>query len=102
MQSNTILRSYKMTSDRGFAPNPYAGILTLAICKPYIRKHCAVEGQWLAGFTSKRLTSRRIVKVGIIYPAHHYRRIHISGAICFAECITLILRPSSSPGTAAR
>jgi hypothetical protein len=27
----------------------------LATCKPYIRKHCAVEGQWLAGFTSKSL-----------------------------------------------
>lgn len=55
MQNATILRSYKMTSDRGFAPNPYAGVLTLATCKPFIRKCRAVLGQWLAGFTSKEL-----------------------------------------------
>lgn len=58
-----------MTSDRGFAPNPYAGILTLATCKPYIRKHCAVEGQWLAGFTSKSLCPDTGDDVKLIYLA---------------------------------
>ena len=58
-----------MTSDRGFAPNPYAGILTLATCKPYIRKRCAIEGQWLAGFTSKCLCPNAGNDAKLIYLA---------------------------------
>ena len=64
-----------MTSDRGFAPNPYAGILTLATCKPYIRKRCAVEGQWLAGFASKSLCPDAGDEARLIYLAR------ISGSV---------------------
>ena len=46
-----ILYGYKMTHDTGFAPNPYHGILTLATCKPLIRKW-AKEGYWISGWTS--------------------------------------------------
>lgn len=48
------LYSYKITYDTGFAPNPFGCTLTLATCKPGIRKTKNV-GHWVAGFTSKRL-----------------------------------------------
>ena len=39
---------YKMTSDSGFAPNPFGGFCTLACCKPQIRKQ-AQKGDWVIG-----------------------------------------------------
>jgi len=42
--------SYIVTSDNGFAPNPYCGICTLACCKPNIR-HSANVGDWIIGTT---------------------------------------------------
>ncbi|WP_347927045.1 hypothetical protein [Pseudomonas helvetica] len=30
--------SYVITHDHGFAPNPHGGVLTLATCKPVIRR----------------------------------------------------------------
>ena len=51
MDTKEILYGYKMTHDTGFAPNPYHGVLTLATCKPLIRK-CAKEGFWISGWTS--------------------------------------------------
>jgi len=42
------LYSYKITRDFGFAPNPFHGILTLATCKPGIRKG-AEQGDILVG-----------------------------------------------------
>ena len=48
------LFSYKMTVDAGFAPNPWWGILTLATCKPQIRR-TKRPSDWIAGFTSLRL-----------------------------------------------
>ena len=50
------LFSYKMTHDTGFAPNPFHEILTLATCKPGIRK-TKRKGDWIAGFSSNALTS---------------------------------------------
>ena len=67
-QNDTVLRSYKMVSDRGFAPNPYEGFLTLATCKPGIRK-CHEVGHWLAGFTSKKLNGDEIGKEKLVYLA---------------------------------
>ncbi|MGN6440194.1 MAG: hypothetical protein ACTHMM_26945 [Agriterribacter sp.] len=46
-----MLYSYKMIVDRGFAPNPFFGYLTLATCKPGIRKTKKI-GDYVAGFTS--------------------------------------------------
>ena len=48
------LFSYKMTDDTGFAPNPFWGCMTLATCKPQIRRYKR-RGDWIAGFTSKLL-----------------------------------------------
>lgn len=50
----TSIRAYKMTTANGFAPNIYDGILTLATCKPGIRR-CARVGEWIAGFTSSKM-----------------------------------------------
>lgn len=63
---NVRLFSYKMKDDTGFAPNPFHGILTLANCKPLIRK-CKKEGDWIAGFTSKSLNGDEIGKERLIY-----------------------------------
>ncbi len=40
--------SYVIPHDYGFAPNPYGGFLTLATCKPKIRK-TASKGDFIAG-----------------------------------------------------
>lgn len=45
------LFSYVVVWDKGFAPNPYHGYLTLACCKPRIRK-AAKEGDWIVGTLS--------------------------------------------------
>lgn len=50
MENKEVLYCYTMTHDTGFAPNPYHCVLTLATCKPLIRKY-AKEGCWIAGWT---------------------------------------------------
>jgi hypothetical protein len=47
---------YRMTHDSGFAPNPYFNDLTLATCKPAIRR-TKEPGHWVAGFVSKALVN---------------------------------------------
>ena len=42
------LYSYVVRYDTGFAPNPYYGYLTIACCKPQIRKTAEV-GDWVIG-----------------------------------------------------
>jgi len=54
------LFSYKMTQDRGFAPCPFGGFLTLATCKPQIRLYKNI-GDWIAGFTAKNLNSEYLM-----------------------------------------
>ncbi|ROL92383.1 hypothetical protein BK636_02520 [Pseudomonas chlororaphis] len=44
----TRIYGYVITHDTGFAPNPYGGVLTLATCKPVIRR-TAKMGDWLVG-----------------------------------------------------
>lgn len=45
--------SYRLTYDTLFAPNPLWEVLTLATCKPVIRKSLhSVEGTWIAGWTA--------------------------------------------------
>ena len=46
------LYCYKMTWDTESAPNPHYGVLTLAICKPTIRR-CSQLGDWISGWTAK-------------------------------------------------
>ena len=45
--------SYVVVHDSGFAPNPFGGVLTLATCKPQIRK-TAQPSDWLVGTGSVR------------------------------------------------
>ncbi|MBN2133324.1 MAG: hypothetical protein JW741_27750 [Sedimentisphaerales bacterium] len=45
------LYSYCVRYDSGFAPNPFWGICTLAVCKPAIRRHANV-GDWVVGLGS--------------------------------------------------
>ena len=50
------IRAYKMTHATGFAPNPFDGYLTLACCKPMIRKKGIVNvGDWIVGIGSKTM-----------------------------------------------
>jgi hypothetical protein len=60
------LFSYKLTDDCGFAPNPFWGILTLATCKPQIRRY-KKEGDWIAGFTSGTLCGHAVGRERLIY-----------------------------------
>ena len=50
------LFTYRITHDTGFAPNPFHGFLTLATCKPGIRRTKKV-GDWIAGFASIALNN---------------------------------------------
>ncbi len=49
--------AYILAHDGGFAPNPFHGVLTLACCKPAIRR-TARPGDWVIGITPKRLGHR--------------------------------------------
>ncbi|MDE0507684.1 MAG: hypothetical protein OXI17_03485 [Gammaproteobacteria bacterium] len=60
------LFSYKLTVDTGFAPNPFGATLTLATCKPGIRKSKR-KGDWIAGFTSKELNCDAVGSERLIY-----------------------------------
>lgn len=57
---------YKMTHDNGFAPNPFHGYLSLATCKPSIRRTRGRD-DWVAGFASKALV-RNAKAYGVAIP----------------------------------
>ena len=65
-EKNMRLFSYKLTNDSGFAPNPFFGALTVATCKPRIRKSKRV-GDWIAGFTSRELCGDAVGEERLIY-----------------------------------
>lgn len=47
---------YKLDHDYGLAPNPFGGIMTLAVCKGDIRRNKNLEiGDWIIGTGSKKL-----------------------------------------------
>jgi len=48
--------SYVVKDDCGYAPNPWWGECTLAVCKPVIRK-TAQKGDWIIGLTPRSLGS---------------------------------------------
>ena len=60
------LFAYKMTDDTGFAPNPFWGCMTLATCKPQIRK-CKGPGDWIAGFTSGKLCDDPVGRERLVF-----------------------------------
>ena len=52
---NTInVFSYIVSSDSGFAPNPFWNYCSLACCKPVIRRTASV-GDWIIGLSAKAL-----------------------------------------------
>lgn len=51
--------SYIITRDFGFAPNPFHGVLTLATCKPKIRKVAQI-GDYLIG-NSNKVTGNKLI-----------------------------------------
>lgn len=58
--------SYVITHDSGFAPNPFQGFLTLATCKPLVRKTAKV-GDVLVGTGSASIVgNNRLVYAGFI------------------------------------
>lgn len=68
-----------MTNDTGFAPNPFGGFMTLATCKPKIRK-CKKIGDWIAGFTSRQLNNNDVIgKEKLVY------LMQVTNKILFAE-----------------
>ena len=57
----TKMWSYRMTDDMMMSPNPLGGILTLATCKPTIRKSTqTVPGVWIAGWTARTVNNSPI------------------------------------------
>lgn len=56
MDTKLKMWSCRITHDKQFAPNPYKGKLTLATCKPLIRRSKqSVPGVWLAGFAAQKI-----------------------------------------------
>ena len=78
MNDETRLFSYKLINDSGFAPNPYFGLLTLATCKPGIRRAKDV-GDWIAGFTSKQLCGDPVGKERLIF------LMQVTEKMCFSR-----------------
>lgn len=81
---------YKMTHDTGFAPNTQNNVLTLATCKPKIRK-TAQCGDWVFGFGSKTLgasTDGKLIYAAqitdvlpmAVYGSHHFFQYKIPSA----------------------
>lgn len=75
MEDNHYLHCYKMVWDTEFAPNPHHGVLTLATCKPRIRKYAKV-GDWISGWTAIKVHDKdnRIIN----FPKDDERLIYLA------------------------
>lgn len=61
MEPKNKLISYRLTYDTMFAPNPFGEILTLATCKPMIRRSKNTRpGMWIAGWTACTLHNAKV------------------------------------------
>ena len=67
------LYCYKITWDTESAPNPHEGVLTLAICKPTIRR-CSQIGDWISGWTAKAVHG----KGGQVYSFDEQKLIYLA------------------------
>lgn len=62
----TKMWSYKLVWDTMFAPNPLFDVLTLATCKPVIRRSPNNQkGMWIAGFTACTIHNATVFGGGI-------------------------------------
>jgi len=75
------LFSYKMTTDSGFAPNPFGRSLTLATCKPQMRRSRKV-GDWIAGFTSAELAGDPVGSERLIHLMRVGEKLHLRDYYC--------------------
>lgn len=94
------LYRYVIDHDKGFAPNPFFGVCTLACCKPDIRKH-AVLGDMIVGFGPKKyglggriiywMTVSEIIDFETNWndPRYHKKRPQMGGSLslCFGDNI---------------
>lgn len=73
IKSLMALFCYIVTCDSGFAPNPFWGYMTLACCKPQIRRSAEV-GDWVVGLSPKKSGNRIIyaMRVEEILPVDDY------------------------------
>ena len=60
MTKQNKLASYVMTTDSGFAPNPFYGYCTLAACTPNHRPYRIESGNWIVG-TSTAGTGNKLI-----------------------------------------
>lgn len=76
----TKMWSYKLVYDELFAPNPLWGILTLATCKPKIRKSPnSIRGTWIARWTACTIHNSELFGSGIDkYPSGHERLVFLA------------------------
>jgi hypothetical protein len=58
--------SYVITCDRGFAPNPFGGFLTLATCKPRIRRAAGEDDLVLATGSVSSPYKRKLVYAAVV------------------------------------
>lgn len=65
------LFTYVVRHDTGLAPNPFWGWCTLAVCTPNHQGSRVQPGDWIAGFSEKRLGYR------LIYAMEVEERIHM-------------------------
>ncbi|AHG79315.1 hypothetical protein X875_6970 [Mannheimia varigena USDA-ARS-USMARC-1388] len=65
------IKSYVITHDHGFAPNPYGGYLTLATCKPQIRRTANVGDIIVATGSRSGIYKNKLIYAGIICEIMH-------------------------------
>lgn len=71
----------QMRADSGFAPNPFFGVMTLATCRPAMRRSkCA--GDWIAGFTSKALCGDDVGEERLIFLMRVTGKIPMTAYTC--------------------
>ena len=63
--------SYIVTHDGGFAPNPFHGRLTLACCKPTIRRTAQI-GDWVVGLSTGGVRVVYAMRVAAKLPFDQY------------------------------
>lgn len=77
---------YKMTWDTGFAPNPFHNVLTLATCKPNVRKLAQV-GDWICGWTATTVknSDEKVIHKGKVGEEQLIYLAKVTQKISFAE-----------------
>lgn len=58
--------SYVLTCDTGFAPNPFHGFLTLATCKPNIRKSAKINDVLVGTGSAQSIGNDKLIYAGVI------------------------------------